>query len=75
MVIFHKPNAIFEYSDKALWNMILYQMEDGDELEEEKEEEFNKEGEVEEPWMIHYLIIPEMTELSYKYLMFDQKLQ
>ena len=49
MVIFHKPNAIFEYSDKALWNMILYQMEDGDELEEEKEEEFNKEGEVEEP--------------------------
>ena len=27
-VIFQKPNAVFEYSDKALWNMILYQMED-----------------------------------------------
>ena len=35
MVIFHKPNAMFEYSDKALWNMILYQLEeDGDGLEE-----------------------------------------
>jgi len=36
MVIFHKPNAMFEYSDKALWNMILYQLEEDDELGEEK---------------------------------------
>lgn len=28
-VIFHKKEVFYEYSDKALWNMILYQMEEG----------------------------------------------
>jgi hypothetical protein len=25
-VIFHKNEVLYEYSDKALWNMILYHM-------------------------------------------------
>ena len=28
LVIFQKTGTTFEYSDKALWNMILYQMEE-----------------------------------------------
>jgi trehalose-6-phosphate synthase len=44
--IFQKESTMYEYSDKALWNMILYQLEEeGSELVKEKEEEFNKEGE------------------------------
>ena len=45
-VIFQREATMYEYSDKALWNMILYQLEEeGSELVKEKEEEFNKEGE------------------------------
>lgn len=47
-VIFQKKEVSYEYSDKALWNMILYQMEEGESgLSKERELELNKEGEAE----------------------------
>jgi hypothetical protein len=58
-VIFHKKEVFYEYSDKALWNMILYQMEEGEselskrpatesELSKPPGAELNKEGESED---------------------------
>lgn len=31
-VIFHKVNLAYDYNDKALWHLILYNMEEGSEL-------------------------------------------